>query len=148
MELTIKIGGREIPMCCSTFELIAIQEKIGCTIAQLRDEVFGLHLADEDDPKSWALELPRDPERMRKFGALIAILGNAGLEEAGQDPDLTEKWVLRHIKPGMLVPYGITMMAVIQEAQRSETAEEVQKEQTGPVDVLVEEENRKKAPEK
>ena len=30
---------------------------------------------------------------------MIKILGNAGLEEAGETPDLTEKAVLRAIKP-------------------------------------------------
>ena len=148
MALTIKIGGREIPLFCSSYEMLTIQEEIGCTLAQLRDEVFGLHQKDEDENDSWYFDVAVDPERLKKFGTLLRILGNAGLEEAGKDPDLTDKWVLRSIKPGMILPYSLTVMAEINAAQRSEVAEAAQKEQTGPVDVMVEEENRKKAPEK
>lgn len=145
--MTIKIGGREIPLYLSTYEMIAIQDEIGCTMAQLRDDVFGLHQEIEDEGNTWYFEIARDPQRQKKFGTLMKIMGNAGLEENGQDPDLTEKWILRHIKPGMILPYSLTAMAVINDAQQSETAAE-RKEEDGPVDVMVEEENRKKAPEK
>lgn len=145
--ITIKMGKREIPLMCSTFELIAIQDEIGCTVAQLRDEVFGLHLADPEDDKSWVLEMARDPQRMKKFGTLVRILGNAALEEDGQTADLTDKWVLRNMKPGLVVSYGIAVLAVINEAQSSEVMAEAQEDQ-GSVDEMVEEENRKKAQEK
>lgn len=146
-KLTIKLGEREIPLYLSTYELIAIQEEVGCTVAQLRDEVFGLHLADPENDKSWVMELGTDPERMAKFGKLVRILGNAGLEEDGKEPDLTEKAVLRAMKPSLLLAYGLAVMAVVNDAQRSEAAAEEQ-EESGPVDELVEEENRKKAPGK
>ena len=77
----ITMGGRTIPLYFTSWEMIAIQERIGCTAAQLRDEVFGLHLADEEDPESWAMSVATDPEKLKKFGTLIEILGNAGLEE-------------------------------------------------------------------
>ena len=143
----IKIGGREIPLYFTTYEMIAIQKDIGCNAAQLRDEVFGLHLADEDDPQSWQMEVGRDPEKMEKLGKLIRILGNAGLEENGEDPDLTDKWVLRHIRPGMILAYAMLVVAEIHEGQQSEVAEEEQKEQ-GETSVIVLEEERKKEPEK
>ena len=38
----IKIGGRDIPLYMSTLELVEIQKDIGCTVAQMKDEVFGL----------------------------------------------------------------------------------------------------------
>ena len=38
----IKIGKRSIPMYYSTFEMIAIQEEIGCTAFQLKEQVFGV----------------------------------------------------------------------------------------------------------
>ena len=143
----IKIGGRTIPLYLSTWEMIEIQKQIGCTAAQLRDEVFGLHLADENDPESWRFEVGTDPERMEKLGKLIAILGNAGLEEEGGEPDLTAKWVLRHMSPRDVLPYSITVMVEINAGLIGETAQKAEAEQ-GPVDVMVEEETAKKTQRK
>lgn len=145
----ITMGGRTIPLYFTSWEMIAIQERIGCTAAQLRDEVFGLHLADEEDPESWAMSVATDPEKLRKFGTLIEILGNAGLEEQGKEPDLTEKWVLRHMLPAEIVGYAILATLEVNKGMRSEVAEEEQKEQAGQkIDVMVAEEERKKAPAK
>ena len=145
----ITMGGRTIPLQFTSWEMIAIQERIGCTAAQLRDEVFGLHLADEEDPKSWAMSLPKDAEKLKKFGTLIEILGNAGLEEEGQEPDLSEKWILRHMRPAEIIQYAILATLEINNGMRSEVAEESKKEQAGEkVDVMVAEEDRKKAPAK
>ena len=143
----IKIGGREIPLNFTTYEMIAIQKEIGCNAAELRDEVFGLHLADENKKDSWVFDVARDPEKMEKLGKLIRILGNSGLDENGEDPDLTDKWVLRHIKPGMVLAYALVAMAEINAGQYSETAEEAQKER-GETSEIVLEEERKKAQEK
>lgn len=139
----ITIGGREIPLYYSTYETAAIQEEIGCTAFQLRDQVFGIRQADEDDPESIVLDIVDDPEKIRKFGKLIAILGNAGLEEAGEKPDLTEKWILRKIKPGMLLIYAVAIMGVIYEGNMIEAQKE---EQQGPVDEGLEAEQAKKQP--
>lgn len=148
---TIKLREREIPLYCSTLEMETIEEEIGCTLGQLRDEVFGLKLkdpeADPDKPESWVFGLYSDPEKKKKFGKLLRILGNAGLEENGQEPDLTDRWVLRGIKPGMLLMYALVALSVTNDAQRMETV--TQKPDDGtPVDEFVEEENRKKALEK
>lgn len=144
----ILIGGREIPLYFSTYEMIAIQKEIGCTAAQLRDEVFGLHLADEDDPNSWMMEVGRDPERMEKLGKLIVILGNAGLEENGEEGNLTVKWILRKMKPAEILGYGIATIAEINTGLASETAEEAKEEAEESRSVIVMEEERKKAPGK
>ena len=146
--MEIIIGGRTIPLLLSTFELIEIQDAIGCTVAQLRDEVFGAYQED-DGPEGkprWHFGVATNGEKMKKLGTLIRITGNAGLEDAGQDPDLTDKWILRNIKPGMVLPVAIVMMAVVNDAMMMETAKK--EEMTGPVDVTIEEENRKKEPRK
>ena len=136
--ITLKIGGREIPMAMTVFEMIAIQEEIGCTVGQLRDEVFGIdHDLETDEYK---FNLISDKDKMKKFGTLMRILGNAGLEEAGQKPDLTDKWILRNMKPGMIMSYVIAMMAVVNDAMKTE----VTAKDDGPVDEGLEEENRKK----
>lgn len=140
--MDIKIGNREIPMALTTYELIAIQEEIGCTVGQLRDEVFGIeHNLETDEYK---FTVANDKEKLKKFGKLLRILGNAGLEEAGQEPDLTDKWILRNMKPGMIMAYVVVATAVINDAMKMETAQK--KENNGPVDELLEEENRKKEP--
>lgn len=144
----ILIGGREIPLYFSTYEMIAIQKEIGCTAAQLRDEVFGLHLADEDDPNSWTMEVGRDPERMEKLGKLITILGNAGLEENGEEGNLTAKWIMRKMKPAEILGYGIAAIAEINNGLTSETAAEAKEEAGESKSVIVMEEERKKAPGK
>ena len=141
---TIKIGGREIPLFYSTMELIAIQEEIGCTGHQLKDEVFGIRLADEDDPTSVVFDCVTQAKKTKNLGKLLRILGNAGLEEKGEEPDLTDKWVLRSIKPGMIMVYVIALVAVITEGNKIEST--TPDEEKGPVDEGLEEQNAKKQP--
>lgn len=139
----IKIGKREIPLFYSTYEMLAIQEEIGCTAFQLREEVFGIRQEDEDDPMSIRMECVTDPEKTKKLGTLIRILGNAGLEENGEKADLTDKWILRNMKPALIMAYAVAAMAVIVEGNKIEAPEE---EQQGPVDEVLEEQNAKKQP--
>lgn len=142
--MEINLGGRKIPLLLTTLELAEIQEDIGCTVAQLRDEVFGITEDDEPDENGkpvFRFGVMNDPKKIRKMGTLIRILGNAGLEEQGEEPDLTDKWVLRAMKPGLIIPMAVILIAVINEAMRQEKTEE---KQSGPVDVTIEEENRKK----
>ena len=107
----IKIGGRTVPLLYTTYEMIAIQEEIGCTAYQLRDEVFDIHMEDEDDPSSMTFGIVNDPKKTKKLGTLIRILGNAGLEEKGEEADLTDKWVLRQIRPALILPYCVAVLA-------------------------------------
>ena len=139
----IRIGKREIPLFYSTYEMIAIQEEIGCTAFQLREEVFGIRQEDEDDPMSIRMECATDPEKTKKLGTLIRIMGNAGLEENGEKGDLTDKWILRNMKPALIMAYAVAAMAVIVEGNKIEAPEE---EQQGPVDEVLEEQNAKKQP--
>lgn len=142
----IKIGGRSIPLYYSTMEMVEIQEQIGCTAYQLNDEVFGvMKETDEENlnkPADVSFGVVKDAKKLRKFCTLLKILGNAGLEESGQEPDIDEKWIMRQMKPGMIVIYVMIAVAVIAEGNRIESTTD-QSEQ-GPVDVNVEEENAKK----
>lgn len=137
----IKIGGRTVPLSYSTYELIAIQRKIGCTGFELKDKVFGIRQENEDDPKSIRLDVINDPDRMERLGKLIAILGNAGLEEQGKEPNLTEKWVLRNMKPALILGYAVAVMAEISNGNIMESKEE---EDDKPKDVILEAEQAKK----
>lgn len=141
---TLKIGGREIPLYYSSYELIAIQNDIGCTAYQLNDEVFGIHHEDEDDDNSpIRFDVVTDPVKTQRLGTLIRILGNAGLEEIGQEADLTDKWILRHMKPGLIMAYVVAMVAVISDGNRIES---IDKDEHGPVDEELEKQNAKKQP--
>ena len=55
---------------------------------------------------------------MTKLGKLIRIMGNAGLEEEGSAPDLTDKWILRHIKPGLVMAYVIATVSARETASK------------------------------
>ena len=141
----IKIGGRSIPLYYSTYETIAIQREIGCTAFQLNDQVFGVETIDEDKDKTMdniRLTVANDPEKTEKLGKLIRILGNAGLEESGEEGNLTDKWVLRNMKPAMVLIYAVGVMAVISQGNMIEVQDEEKKGQE--VDVILEEENAKK----
>lgn len=135
----IKIGGRTVPLLYTTYEMIAIQEEIGCTAYQLQDQVFGIRRNDEDEDDVH-FDVVNDPKRSKKLGTLIRILGNAGLEEKGEKPDLTDKWILRNIKPGMILPFSAMVLAEIIDGNKIETG----KKEQGPVDEGLEEENAKK----
>ena len=141
---TIKIGGREIPLYYSSYEMIAFQEDIGCTAFQLNDVVFGIKRDDEDEDNKVRFGVLTDTEKLKKLGTLIRILGNAGLEQEGKEPDLTDKWVLRNIKPGMIMVYVIALVAVITEGNKIEST--TSEEEKGPVDEGLEEQNAKKQP--
>ena len=136
----IKIGGRIIPLSYTAFEMIEIQKQIGCTSFQLKDEVFGIHQEAEDNPDSVRIDVIKDPERLEKMGKLIAILGNAGLEEKGEKPDITYKWVLRNMKPALILGYAIATMGEIADGNMMESKDE----ETGPVDEILEEQQAKK----
>ena len=138
----IKIGERTIPLLYTTYEMIAIQEEIGCTAFQLKDQVFGIRQEDEDDPSSIRIEVGTDPEKTKKLVKLIRILGNAGLEEKGEEPDLTEKWIMRRMKPAMIVPYAVLVMREISEGNMMETPD--REGNKGPVDEGLEEQQAKK----
>ena len=84
--LEIRIGGRTIPMLLTTWEVIQIQEEIGCTVPQMWDQVFGIEHIMEDDGDKTVFHVVENKDMMRKLGMLIRICGNAGLEEAGQEP--------------------------------------------------------------
>ena len=141
----LKIGKRSIPLYYSTYETIAIQREIGCTAFQLNDQVFGVEMIDEEKEKTMdniRLTVANDPDKIERLGKLIRILGNAGLEESGQEGDLTDKWVLRNMKPAMVLIYAVGVMAVISQGNLMEAKEDKPKQEE--TDVVLEEEQEKK----
>ena len=138
---TIKIGGREIPLFYSTMEMISIQDEIGCTAFELNDAVFGIKKDEEDEESQVRFGVITDAEKTKKLGTLIRILGNAGLEEAGEQADLTNKKVMRAMKPSDMIEAINACMDAMNEGMASEVPE---RKKEGPVDVVLEEIEKKK----
>lgn len=132
---SITLKGREIPLIYTVYEMKQIQEKI-CRLSDLQYRLFGRNRDDEKDTSGYA-----SPEHLEAIAKLVAILGNAGLEENGENPDLTEKKVLRAMKPNDLNGALSACMEAMSEGMDSEIPEE---KQVGPVDVVLEEINKKK----
>lgn len=133
---TINLKGREIPLLYTTWEMKEIQEDIA-PISQAISLVLGRNPDDKKDTSKYG-----SAEHLMAAAKLIRILGNAGLEEAGETPDLTDKKVLRALRPADLASAVSICMDAMNEGMRSEIPE---KDNDEPVDVTLEEINKKKA---
>ena len=136
--ITITLKGREIPLLYTTWEMKQVQEDLG-PISTAIKKVLGRTPEDENDMSLYA-----GAEHLAAAAILIRILGNAGLEESGEAADLTDKKVLRALKPADLADAVNRCMDAMAEGMRSEIPE---KKQEGPVDVTLEEMKKKKEKE-
>lgn len=136
--VTITLKGREIPLLYTTWEMKQVQEELG-PISKAIKKVLGRNPEDENDMSLYA-----GAEHLAAAATLIRILGNAGLEESGEAADLTDKKVLRALKPADLAEAVNKCMDAMAEGMKSEIPE---KKQEGPVDVTLEEMNKKKEKE-
>lgn len=135
---TIKLRGREIPLVYTVWEMKTIQEEIA-PINKAISMVLGRNPEDPEDTSLFA-----GAEHLGAVAKLVKILGNAGLEEAGEKADLTEKWILRALKPAEIVETINACMDAMNEGMASEIPE---KKQEGPVDVTLEELKKKETAE-
>jgi len=135
---TIKLKGREIPLIYTTYEMKTIQEEIA-PLSNAILLVLGRNPEDKKDMSRYG-----GAEHLDAAAKLIRILGNAGLEEAGEAPDLTDKKVLRALKPSEIAEVVNACMEAMNEGMASEIPP---KEEDGPVDVTLEEMNKKKEKE-
>lgn len=132
---TINLKGREIPLLYTTQEMLTIQEEIA-PLGQIFKLLTGRNPEDENDRSMYA-----GKQHLDTVGKMIVILGNAALEEAGEKPDLTVKAVLRAIRPADLPEAVNACIEAMGEGMESEYPKE---EKTGPVDVVLEEMEKKK----
>ena len=133
--ITINLKGREVPLLYTTWEMKQIQEEIA-PMDKAMKLVLGKNPDDEDDMSPYG-----GAEHLKHVGTLIRILGNSGLEEAGEAPDLTEKKILKALKPGQLTDAIGACINAMAEGMSSEIPE---KKNEGPVDVVLEEIEKKK----
>jgi len=132
---SITLKGREIPLLYTVWEMKQVQEEI-CPLNELQYIMFGRNKDDENDRSKYA-----GPEHLNALAKLIRILGNAGLEEAEKEADLTDKKILRSLKPMDLTDAINACVAAMSEGMESEIPDE---KKEGPVDVVLEEIERKK----
>lgn len=133
--VTITLKGREIPLLYMSYEMKKVQEEIG-PINRAISMVLGRNPEDKDDHSLFATV-----EHLDAVAKMVRILGNAGLEEAGEEPNLTEKRILRALKPSEIGDVVNACMNSMAEGMESEIPE---KKPEGPVDVTLEEINKKK----
>ena len=133
---SVTLKGREIPLVYTTYEMKVIQEDIARPMDRAISLIMGRNPDNKEDMSMYA-----GPEHLDAAAKLIRILGNAGLEEAGEAPDLTDRKVLRAIRPGDLSEMISACMDAMAEGMRSEIPDRAEE---GPVDVTLEEMNKKK----
>lgn len=131
---SITIRGREIPLLYTVFEMKAVQDEI-CPLGDFQYVIFGRNKDDPADQSKYA-----SAEHLSALAKLIRILGNAGLEEAGEEPDLTEKMIMRSIRPASIPDIISACADALSEGMASEIPPE---EEDGPVDVTLEEMKKK-----
>ena len=132
--VSITLKGRKIPLVYTVWEMKTIQEEIA-TNDRMLALITGRNPEDKTDNSLYG-----GPEHLNVIAKLIRILGNAGLEEAGEVPDLTDKKVLRAMRPSQLVDAVNACIDAMNDGFRSEIPE---KKDEGPVDVTLEEMKKK-----
>ena len=131
----IILKGRRIPLEYTVYEMKRIQEELGPFNQALR-KVLGRKAEDEKDTSLFG-----GAEHLEAIGKMVTILGNAGLELAGEKPDLTEKQVLRLMRPAQIYDAVNACFECISQGNESEIPPD---ENDGPVDETLEEMNKKK----
>ena len=135
---SITLKGREIPLLMTTLELKTIQQEI-CPAGEF---IFMLYGRKPDDGDQASMYMT--PEHLDTVVKAVRILGNAALDDAGLEPDLTDKWIARALKPGMLPKAATACMEAFNDGMESEIPPKTDGE---PVDVTLQELNKKKEPE-
>lgn len=118
-KFTVEIGGRVIPLKYTMRELADMEEQIG-TMDQFRDLIL------------------EGRKRLRNMASAIRIMGNAGLKDAGEEPDLTDDWLLDNMDPNKMKTYQIAVLAAFTGGWKMETEEDKEH------DLVLEEIERKK----
>ena len=132
----INLRGREVPLIYTVYEMKTIQEEIA-PLGDLMYKISGRNRDDEEDTSRYG-----GAEHLEAIAKLIRILGNAGLEEAGEAPDLTDKKVLRAMRPAEVGTAIGACVEAMNEGMQSEVPDP--KEESGePVDVTLEEMKKK-----
>lgn len=131
---SITLKGRVIPLAYTVYEMKQIQEEIA-PLSRAVNLMLGRNPDDRTDDSRYG-----GAEHIAAAAKVIRILGNAGLEEAGETPDLTDKKIMRAMKPAELWSAVSACLSAMTEGMSSEIPEPKSNE---PVDVTLEEMKKK-----
>ena len=124
-NITVKIGGREIPLRFRMNQFAQIEEEIG-NLAEIKNLILN------------------GKKRIRNCVGVIRIMGNAGLQHAGEKPDLTDEWLMENMDPYNLLAYQTGILACMTKESESEAKNE--KDENTERDMVLEEIQTKKDP--
>ena len=113
---TITLKDREIPLYYSAYEMAEAQRQIAQPMNNLISILLGRNPENPDDSSGFG-----GADQLNAIAKLICIMGNAGLEESGKDPDLTEKDVLRKLIPAELASVVSTCLDVMYEGMGNDS---------------------------
>ena len=124
-NITVNIGERTIPLRFRMNQFIEIEEEIG-NMGEVKELLL------------------KGKNRIRNIISAIRILGNAGLKNAGEEPDLTDEWLKENMDPHALLAYQVAVIGCMSKATESQAAAEEKQDEAR--DVVLDEINAKKEP--
>ena len=124
-HISLMIGEKKIPMKFGMRQFIELEEKLG-NLAEIKELIL------------------KGKDRLRNLVFIIRVLGNAGLKNAGEEPDLTEEWLMDNMDPHYLMAYQIAVLACLTKETESQAVKE--ENETKERDLVLEEINAKKEP--
>lgn len=124
-NISLTIAERKIPLRFRMNQFIQIEEEIG-NLGEIRELIL------------------KGKSRLRNLIGVIRILGNAGLEAAGEKDDLTEEWLREKMDPHELMTYQMAVIACMTKEGESEAA--IEENENKERDLVLEEIEAKKEP--
>ena len=124
-NITVNIGERTIPLRFRMNQFIEIEEEIG-NLGEVKELLL------------------KGKNRLRNLISVIRILGNAGLKHAGEEPDLTDEWLMDNMDPHALLAYQVAVIGCMSKETESQAAAEEKQDEAR--DVVLDEINAKKEP--
>lgn len=122
-NIAVQIGEKKIPLRFTMKQFAEIEEEIGY-LGEVRKLILN------------------GKNRIRNLVSVIRILGNAGLKNAGEEPDLTDEWLNENMDPHALMAYQLAVIACLSRDSESEAAKEENEHKER--DLVLEEINEKK----
>lgn len=124
-NITVKIGERTIPLRFRMNQFIEIEEEIG-NLGEIKELLL------------------KGKSRVRNTVSMVRIMGNAGLKHAGEEPDLTDEWLMENMDPHGLLAYQVAVIGCMSKETESQAAAEEKQDEAR--DVVLDEINAKKEP--
>ena len=119
IKRTSTLKNSVIPLAFTCQELLDIQLEIATPFRDAISIVLGRNPKDKKDSSKMGSN-----EHLTAAAKLVRILGNAGLEESGQEADLTDKKVMRMLKPADVAEAVNVCIDVINDNMSNEPIEE------------------------